>query len=59
MCTEDLRLVQERKNYMIQDPELMKWRVGPGHIQLENLVVLGLEHISKSGFQPVLAYRQV
>ena len=36
-----------------------KWKVGPDGINLTNLVLLGIEQVSKVGVQPILAYREV
>ena len=33
-----------------------KWKVGPGHIELEDIVLLGLKQVSKVGLQPILCY---
>ena len=36
-----------------------KWKVGPGHIDMENLLLVGIEQVSKVGVQPILIYREV
>ena len=36
-----------------------KWKVGPDGINLTNLLLLGIEQVSKVGVQPILAYREV
>ena len=39
------------------DAEQEKWRVGPGRIELEDLVLIGFKKVSRAGVQPVLRYR--
>ena len=36
-----------------------KWKVGPGHIDMENLLLVGIEQVSKAGVQPILVYREM
>ena len=32
------------------------WSVGPGHIGINNLMLLGLQQVTKAGMQPILRY---
>ena len=43
---------------MVEGEAAQMWRVGPGYIELKDVVLLGLRQVSKSGLQPVLAYRR-
>ena len=36
-----------------------KWKVGPGHIDMEDLLLVGIEQVSKAGIQPILMYRKM
>ena len=40
-------------------PGCDKWRIGPGHIELENLILIGIEQVAKVGVQPILGYSQM
>ncbi|KAH9951277.1 hypothetical protein B0H21DRAFT_705581 [Amylocystis lapponica] len=52
IAKEVAAFIEGRSNYPIYE---YKWQVGRGHIDINCLVLLGLEHVSRGSVQPVLA----
>ena len=34
------------------EPQSEKWRLGPGHITIDQITLVALEHVSKGSWQP-------
>ncbi|KAI1793577.1 hypothetical protein LXA43DRAFT_885417 [Ganoderma leucocontextum] len=45
------RFIQEMGNQNMDDPSEAKWRVGTRDIRLENLILVGLQHVSMGSWQ--------
>jgi hypothetical protein len=45
------RFIKEKQNKQHSDPEDEQWRVGPGHIGVNDLILVGLQHVSKGSWQ--------
>lgn len=44
-------LPQEMENQAMEDPSEVKWRVGTRGIRLEDLILVGLQHVSMGSWQ--------
>lgn len=42
----------------MEDDADIRWRVGPGHIQLQDLALVGLQHVSMGSWQAYLILRR-
>ncbi|KAM5530228.1 hypothetical protein V8D89_016116 [Ganoderma adspersum] len=45
------RFIQEMENQAMEDPSEVKWRVGTRGIRLEDLILVGLQHVSMGSWQ--------
>ncbi|TBU27237.1 hypothetical protein BD309DRAFT_863201 [Dichomitus squalens] len=45
------RFIQEMENQTMEDPSEVKWRVGTRGIRLEDLILVGLQHVSMGSWQ--------
>jgi hypothetical protein len=43
--------LQEKSRAAMDPDEDPRWRVGPGHITIDDLVLVGLQHVSKGSWQ--------
>lgn len=44
-------ILQEKSRTAMDPDEDPKWKVGPGHITIDDLVLVGLQHVSKGSWQ--------
>lgn len=52
------RFIQEKSKSNIEDDSDGQWRVGPGGIKLDDLVLVSLHHVSRGSWQPHLRLRR-
>jgi hypothetical protein len=45
------RFIKEKYRAVMDPDEDPRWRVGPGHITIDDLVLVGLQHVSKGSWQ--------
>ncbi|KAI0629175.1 hypothetical protein C8Q77DRAFT_1066093 [Trametes polyzona] len=45
------RFIKEMSTRPMEDPSQARWRVGPQHIRLEDLLLVGLQHVSMGSWQ--------
>ena len=43
--------MQEKSRAAMDPEEDPRWKVGPGHITIDDLVLVGLQHVSKGSWQ--------
>ncbi|EPT04896.1 hypothetical protein FOMPIDRAFT_1034573 [Fomitopsis schrenkii] len=52
------RFIQDMEQRPMEDDADIRWRVGPGHIQLQDLALVGLQHVSMGSWQAYLILRR-
>ena len=57
-CADSYPFIQEVKSHNMDEPGKHRWRVGDRCIGVDDLVLLGLEHVSKGSWQVQLRLRR-
>ncbi|KZT71953.1 hypothetical protein DAEQUDRAFT_665046 [Daedalea quercina L-15889] len=52
------RFMQDMERTPMEEDAVPQWRVGSGHIQLHDLVLVGLQHVSMGSWQAYVVLRQ-
>lgn len=52
------RFITERQGHTLEEDTDSRWRVGPNHIQLEDLILVSIHHVSMGSWQPQLRLRR-